>query len=92
MWLSAGERHKHCQALCERLQHNCSNCEECDTPVVLMVCIPGAKSWRYVCNVTCRLCDAKLVILCQRVPGSIRAIRNNWVFQTETRVVAVVSD
>jgi len=37
MWHSAGRRHKHCQALCKRLQHNCSPCEECNTCVVLMV-------------------------------------------------------
>ena len=27
------------QALCEQLQHNCSPCEECNTRVVLMMCI-----------------------------------------------------
>jgi len=34
---AAGERHKHRQALCKRLQLNCSHCEECNTRVVLMV-------------------------------------------------------
>jgi len=42
MWLSAEERHKYRQALCESLLHNCSPCEECNTRVVLMVRIPGA--------------------------------------------------
>jgi len=37
MWHSAGERHKHCQALCEGLQHNCSPCKECNICVVHMV-------------------------------------------------------
>jgi len=37
MWHSAGERHKHRQALCKVLQHNCSPCEECNTRVVLMM-------------------------------------------------------
>jgi len=37
MWHSAGGRHKHRQALCKRLQHNCSSCEECNTCVVLMM-------------------------------------------------------
>ena len=40
MWLSAQERHKHCQALCKRLLHNCNPCEECNIRVVLMVRIP----------------------------------------------------
>ena len=39
MLLSAGKRHKHRQALCKQLQHNCSPWEECNTCVVLMVCI-----------------------------------------------------
>jgi len=43
MWLSAAERHKHRQALFEQLQHNGIPGDECDTPVVLMVRIPGAK-------------------------------------------------
>jgi len=40
------------------------------------------------------LCNGKRVILCQRVRGSVRAVRavqNTRVFQTETRVVADVS-
>jgi len=94
MWLSAEERHNHRQALCDRLQHNCSPCNECDTHVVLMVCIPGAKRWRSVCNATHRLCDGKRVTLCQTVRGSFRAVSavsNTCVFQTETRVVADAS-
>jgi hypothetical protein len=47
MWLSADERHKHRQALCKWLLHNCSPCEECNIGVVLMVRlrhhIPDAK-------------------------------------------------
>ena len=38
-------------------------------------------------------CDRKRVILCQRVRGSVRAVRvvrNTRVFKTETRVVADV--
>jgi hypothetical protein len=37
MRLSAEERHKHCQALCKRLVHNCNPCEECNIHVVLIV-------------------------------------------------------
>jgi len=37
MWHSAGERHKHRQALCKRLQHDCSPCKECNSRVVLMM-------------------------------------------------------
>jgi hypothetical protein len=47
MWLSAEERHKHCQALCKWLLHNCDTCKECNIHVVLMVRIrhhiPDAK-------------------------------------------------
>jgi len=46
---------------------------------------------REVCNVTCRLGDGWRLICCQRVQGSVRAVRavqNTRVFQTETRVVA----
>jgi hypothetical protein len=51
--------------------------------------LPGA----LLCNATCRLGDGKLLILHQRVRGSVRAIRavrNTRVFQTETSVVADV--
>ena len=44
-----------------------------------------------LCNATRRLGDGKCLILCHRVPGSVRAVRavrNTRVFQTETRVVA----
>ena len=34
---AAGERHQRRQALCKRLQHNCSHREECNTHVVVMV-------------------------------------------------------
>ena len=37
MWRSAREQLKHRQALCKRLQHNCSPCEECNIRVVLMM-------------------------------------------------------
>jgi hypothetical protein len=37
MCLSAGERHKHRQALCNWLLHNCNHCEECNIRVVQMV-------------------------------------------------------
>jgi len=40
MWLSAGGRHNHCQALCEWLLRNCNPCEECNIRVIMMVCIP----------------------------------------------------
>jgi hypothetical protein len=47
MWLSAEERHKHRQALCKWLLHNCNPCEECNIRVVPMVRIrhhiPDAK-------------------------------------------------
>jgi len=46
-----------------------------------------------LCNVTSRLGDGQRVILCQRVRGSVRAVRavrNTGVFLTETRVVADV--
>jgi hypothetical protein len=36
MWLSAKERHKHRQALCKWLLHNCNHCEECNIRVILM--------------------------------------------------------
>jgi hypothetical protein len=42
MLLLAEERHNHRQAFCERLEHNCSRSEECNTRVVVMVRIPGA--------------------------------------------------
>jgi hypothetical protein len=51
--------------------------------------LPGA----LLCNVTRRLGDGKCVILCRRVRGSVRAVRavrNTWVFHTETSVVADV--
>jgi hypothetical protein len=51
--------------------------------------LPGALQW----NATRRMGDRKRVILCPRVPGSIRAVRavcNTWVFQTETWFVADV--
>jgi hypothetical protein len=96
MWHSAVARHKHCQALCQRLQDNCSPCEECNTRIVLMVRIhhhiPGPRLRRYVCNATCRLGDRKSVFLHQRVRCSVRAVRavqNTQVFLTETRVDAV---
>jgi len=59
------------------------------TLIGLSPALPGA----LLCNATRRLGDRKLVILCQRVQGSIRAVRvvrNTQVFQTETRVVADV--
>jgi hypothetical protein len=49
--------------------------------------LPGA----LLCNATRRLGDLKCVILCQRVQGSVRAvraIRNTPVCQMKTRVVA----
>jgi hypothetical protein len=50
MWLSAEERHKHRQALCKRLLHNCNPCEECNIRVVRIVHIrqhmPDAKQWK----------------------------------------------
>jgi len=52
--------------------------------------LPGA----LLCNATRRLADGQRVILRQRVRGSVRAVRavrNTWVFQTETRVVADVT-
>jgi hypothetical protein len=48
---------------------------------------PGA----LLCNATCHLGARKHVILCQRVRGSVKAVRavlNTWVFQTDTMVVA----
>jgi hypothetical protein len=48
---------------------------------------------REVCNATHRLGDGSRLILGQMVRGSaraVRAVRNTWVFQTETRVVADV--
>jgi len=53
--------------------------------------LPGA----LLCNATRRLGDRKRVILCQRVRGSVRAVRavqNTRVFQTETRFVADATD
>jgi len=57
---------------------------------------PGGFQWlkyilRMLCNATRRLGNGKRVILLQRVPGSVRAVRavrNTRVFLTETRVVA----
>jgi hypothetical protein len=50
MWLPAEERHKHREALCKRLLHNCHPCEEYNIRVVLMVNmrhdIPDAKYWK----------------------------------------------
>ena len=49
--------------------------------------LPGALQ----CNATRRMGDGKPVILCQRVRGSVRAVRavrNTRVFQTDTRVDA----
>jgi hypothetical protein len=47
MWLLAEERHKHRQALCNRLMYDYNPCEECNIRVVLMVRIrhhtPDAK-------------------------------------------------
>jgi len=48
--------------------------------------LPGA----LLCNATGRLGDGQCVILCERVRGSVRAVRAVWAkrrFQTETRVV-----
>jgi hypothetical protein len=97
MWRLAKERHKHRQILCQWQQHNCSPCRECDTRGALMVRIHyrilGAKSTRYVWNVTCCLGDGKLGIVRQRVQGSVRAVSAVWntqVFLTATRVVADV--
>ena len=81
----------HRQALCQRLQHNCSPCEECNTRVLLMVRKRHHKVMEYVCNATRRLGDGQRVILRQRVRGSVRAVRavrNTRVFLTEIRVVA----
>jgi len=50
---------------------------------------------REVCNATRRLGDGSRLILRQRVRGSVRAVRavrNTRVFQTETGVVADVTD
>jgi len=99
MWHSAWERHKHCQAFCKQLQNICSPYDECKMHVVLMWRIhhhiPGAMSRKYECNLTCRLGNRMRAILCQRVRGSIRAVRAIWnhqVFLMETRIVANVSD
>jgi len=65
MWLSAEERHKHRQALCKGLLHDCNPCDECNRHVVLMVRIrhhvPDAKSRKpdagvasVIYNATCR--------------------------------------
>jgi len=51
--------------------------------------ILAAGGW--ACNATCRLCDGSVVILHQRVRGSVRAnwaVRKTWVFLTATRFVA----
>jgi hypothetical protein len=53
----------------------------------LSLALPGA----VLRNATRRLGDRQSVILRQRVRGSVRAVRavrNTWVFQTETRVIA----
>jgi hypothetical protein len=53
----------------------------------LLLALPGALQ----CNATRRLGDGKLVILRQRVRGSVKAVRGvryTRVFQTETAVVA----
>jgi len=39
MWHSAGQRNQHRQALCQWLQQNCSACEECNTRLIVMVCL-----------------------------------------------------
>ena len=95
MWLSAEERHKHHQALCRQLQHDCTPCEECNTHVILMLHIlhhrPGAKYRKEVFNASCYLTEGKHIILRQKVRGSViavRAVRNTRVFLMETRVVA----
>jgi len=82
---------QHCQALCQRLEYNCSPCEECNTCVLLMVRKRHHTAMEYVCNMTRRLGDAQRVILRQRVRGSVRAVRavrNTLVFLTEIRVLA----
>jgi len=53
MWLSAEERHKHRQALCKLLLHNCNPCEECNICVVLMVRVR-----RHILDATYRKPDA----------------------------------
>jgi hypothetical protein len=95
MGLSAKERHKYHLALCKWLQHNCSPGGECNTRVVLMVCICRCilvpKSRWYVCNPTCPLGDRKHGISRQRVWGFVRAGRavlNSWMFLTENRDLA----
>jgi hypothetical protein len=53
----------------------------------LLPALPGA----LLCNVTCHLGAGKHVILCQRVRGSVKAVRavlNTRVLQTDTTVVA----
>jgi len=47
MWLSAEERHKYRQGLCQRLLHNWNPCEECNIRRVLIV------------HITHRIVDAK---------------------------------
>jgi len=98
MWHSAAARHKHCQALYQWLQHNCSSCEEYTTRVVLMVHIGhhilSAMYRRHKCHAAHHLGNGKRVNLHQRVQGSvkaIRAVRITQVFLTETRVVADIS-
>lgn len=90
---SSGERKNHRQALTGQRQHSCSPCEESNTYVVLIVCTPSEKFWRWVHNATGRLCEGKSLIRCQKVRGTIRAVKAVWytrVFQTETMVVADV--
>ena len=74
------------QALCKRLQQNCSPGEECNTRVIWMIRIRHHK----VKEVRMQR-DGYRVILRQSVRGSVRAVRavrNTRVFQTEIRVVA----
>jgi len=97
MWLSAEERHKHRQALCKWLLHDCNPCEECNIRVVPMVRIrhhiPEAKQRKPEAGAASVIYNATRLILRQRVRGSaraVRAVRNTRVFQTETRVVVDV--
>jgi hypothetical protein len=55
----------------------------------MSLALPSALLW----NAAGRLGDGQRIILCQRVPGSVRAVRaiqNTWVFQTKPRVVAEI--
>jgi len=91
-------RHKHCEALCKRLQHNCSPSNKCNTGVILIVWIrhhiPGPKIWRLVWNVTSHPADGEHGVLREYIPDcvrDVRAVRNAQVFLMETRVVTHVS-